>query len=68
MRPNTVFTKRKLREWAAGAENYTSATTTVYTVSKNIKFLHKHTTTVRAFIHMAKATMNTNASCTVTGN
>jgi len=66
MRPSTVFTKRKQTEWAAGDANYTSATTTVYTVSKNIKFLHKHTITVRAFIHTAKATMNTN--CSVTGN
>ena len=42
MRPSTLFTIRKLTEWAAEVENYTSATTTVYSVSKNIKFLHKH--------------------------
>ena len=68
MRPSTVFTKRKPTEWAAGTENYTSATTAVYAVSKNIKFLHRHTITVLAFIHRAKVTMNTNTSGTVTGN
>jgi len=59
MSPSTVFTKRKLTEWA---------TTTEYALSKNIKFLHKHTITVLAFIHRSKVTMATNTSCTVPGN